>query len=106
MRNLFIRRRINKFISLLDSKNGTLSGDDLSLIQGKKDLQVISILEASGCIKVDRSWGGDISLIVTTHNGFSIYQLERHDIWMNRFYGFISGVAVTVIADIIRNVLL
>nr|WP_288823365.1 hypothetical protein [uncultured Mogibacterium sp.] len=76
MRNLFIRRRINKFISLLDSKNGTLSGDDLSLIQGKKDLQVISILEASGCIKVDR------------------------------FYGFISGVAVTVIADIIRNVLL
>lgn len=67
MRNLFIRRRINKFISLLDSKNGTLSGDDLSLIQGKKDLQVISILEASGCIKVDRSWDGDISLIVTTH---------------------------------------
>ena len=106
MRNLFIRRRINKFISLLDSKNGTLSGDDLSLIQGKKDLQVISILEASGCIKVDRSWDGDISLIVTTHTGFSIYQLERHAIWMNRFYGFISGVAVTVIADIIRNVLL
>lgn len=36
MRNLFIRRRINKFISLLDSKNGTLSGDDLSLNSRKE----------------------------------------------------------------------
>lgn len=104
--NFFIHFRINKIIKLLDEHNGTLSRDSLDLIRGKEYRNAISALEDSGCIKVIRVGDGIIAMIVTTHKGFSVYCLERHDVWINRIIGFVTGVAFTVIADLIKNALL
>lgn len=103
--NFFIHFRINKIIKLLDEHSGTLSRDSLDLIRGKEYRNAISALEDSGCIKVIRVGDGVIAMIVTTHKGFSVYCLERHDVWINRIVGFITGVAVTVIADLIMHAL-
>ncbi len=104
--NFFIHFRINKIIKLLDEHNGTLSRDSLDLIRGKEYRNAISALEDSGCIKVIRVGDGIIAMIVPTHKGFSVYCLKRHDVWINRIIGFVTGVAITVIADLIKNVLL
>ncbi len=106
MKNLFIRTRINKFIALLESNDGTITAADFPSLNDKDVLHVISILEASGCIEVIREWGGAVNTIMTTNTGASVYQLERHEVWMNRLYGFISGVLMTILVDFIRNVLL
>lgn len=104
--NFFIHFRINKIIKLLDEHNGTLSRDSLDLIRGKGYRNAISALEDSGCIKVIRVSDGIIAMIVTTHKGFSVYCLERHDVWVNRIIGFVTGVAITVIAGLMKNALL
>lgn len=106
MKNLFIRTRINKFIALLKSNGGTMTAADFPSLNDKNYLHIISILEASGCIEVIREWGGAVNIIMTTDTGASVYQLERHDVWMNRLYGFVSGVLITILLDLIRNVLL
>lgn len=106
MKNLFIRTRINKFIALLESNGGTMTAADFPSLNDKNYLHIISILEASGCIEVIREWGGAVNIIMTTDTGASVYQLERHDVWMNRLYGFASGVLITILLDLIRNVLL
>lgn len=102
----FIRFRINKVIKILEEHDGRLTSRALELVRDRKYRNAISALEGAGCIKVTREWGGQIILITTTNKGFSIYCLERHDVWANRIGGFISGVAITVIADLIKNVLL
>lgn len=106
MKNLFIRTRINKFIALLESNGGTMTAADFPSLNNPNVLHIISILEASGCIEVIREWGGAVNIIMTTDTGASVYQLERHDVWMNRLYGFVSGVLITILLDLIRNVLL
>lgn len=106
MKNLFIRTRINKFIALLESNGGTMTAADFPSLNDKNYLHIISILEASGCIEVIREWGGAVNIIMTTDTGASVYQVERHDVWMNRLYGFVSGVLITILLDLIRNVLL
>ena len=106
MKNLFIRTRINKFIALLESNGGTMTAADFPSLNDKNYLHIISILEASGCIEVIREWGGAVNIIMTTDTGASVYQLERHDVWMDRLYGFVSGVLITILLDLIRNVLL
>ncbi len=105
-KNILIRHHINEVIALLEEHNGTLVNHNLVLIKDKKYQQVIPILEASGCIKVTREWGGSIIMIATTNRGFSVYSLERHDVWVNRIIGFVSGVLVTVTADFISHALL
>ena len=106
MKNLFIRTRINKFIALLESNGGTMTAADFPSLNDKNYLHIISILEASRCIEAIREWGGAVNIIMTTDTGASVYQLERHDVWMNRLYGFVSGVLITILLDLIRNVLL
>ena len=106
MKNLVIRTRINKFIALLESNGGTMTAADFPSLNDKNYLHIISILEASGCIEVIREWGGAVNIIMTTDTGASVYQLERHDVWMDRLYGFVSGVLITILLDLIRNVLL
>lgn len=106
MKNLFIRTRINKFISLLESNGGTMTAADFPSLNDNDVLHIISILEASGCIEVIREWGGAVNIIMATNTGASVYQLERHDVWMNRLYGFVSGVLMTILVVLIHNVLL
>lgn len=102
MKNIFIRRRINEVIAMLQS------GEEVAtdLLESKKYSEAVSILEDAGCINIVRKWDGGIHTIFLTHKAFSVYHLDRHDVWMNRFWGFISGLAVGILCDIIRNALL
>lgn len=102
----FIRFRINEVIRLLEEHDGSLPRNSLKLLRDKKYRHAISILEASGCIKVRREAGGSIIMIVTTNKGFSVYCLERHDVWVNRIGGFLCGVGVSIIGDLIIKFLL
>lgn len=102
MKNIFIRRRINEVIAMLQS------GEEVAtdLLESRKYSEAVSILEDAGCIRIVREWGGGIQAISLTHKAFSVYRLGRHDVWMNRFWGFVSGLAVGILCDIIRNALL
>ncbi len=110
MKNLFVRHKINKCIAIIESSDNTagLSDDEIALLYSKKYNRAMHILENSGCITCAYRYGDKripyhVSL---THDGFSIYQLNRHDVWINRFWGFISGVSVSIVAYIIKSVLL
>lgn len=106
MKNLLTYRRIKQLLNWLEKSNGILTLKQLDPFQEQfRELyyrRAISMLEASNCIKVTRAWGGEL-LQINLLPGYVLHQLERHDIWMNRIYGFISGVLVTVVANFIMN---
>lgn len=109
MQNLLTYRRIKQLINWLEKNDGTLTSKQLEPFQAqfreRHYRRAIAILEASHCIKVTRAWGGELYLI-TLLPDYALRQLERHEVWMNRLYGFISGVLMTILVDFIHNVLL
>lgn len=94
--NIFIRRKINKCISILESGNEP----DIEMLYSKFP-DAMRVLEANGSIELLRAWGGEVVSVRVTNLGFSIYKLSRHDIWVNRFWGFILGIATGVAIDLI-----
>lgn len=106
MQNLLTYRRIKQLLNWLEENDGILTIKQLEPFQAqfreRYYRRAISILEASHCIKITRAWGGELFQI-TLLPGYALHQLERHDIWMNRIYGFISGVLVTVVANFIMK---
>ena len=89
-----LRYRMNKIVRLLDSgKKPEVYG----LISSSKYRKALLALESAGCVKLAKAFGGDIVgiYLLDSHVG---YQLDRRDVWMNRLWGFMAGVATSVVA--------
>lgn len=109
MSTLFLRHRINKCISVIEQSinSSDLSDETLEFLYSPKNRKAMQILEASGCIKCTYAWGHHTPIdINVTKSGFSIYQLTRHDVWLNRFWGFISGLVVGILSALISQSIL
>lgn len=94
-----LRYRMNKIIRLLDSGKNSEVYD---LISSSPYRKALLALESAGCVKLAKAFGGDIVgiYLLDSHVG---YQLNRHDVWMNRLWGFLSGIAVTLAAEFLLN---
>lgn len=110
MKNIFIRARVNKCISIIENScsQGGFSNGELEFLCSDKYLEALHILEDAGCIKCFYRYGDPRRpySILPTHKRFSVYKLERHDVWVNRFWGFVTGVAVSIVGGVIINFLL
>lgn len=96
-----LRYRMNKLIKALENDDA----DSLkSLLTSVSYLKALKALEDIGCIKVIRAWGGDIAH-VQLNNHYVTYQLERQEVWKNRIYGFLFGVATSVLTALITGIL-
>lgn len=104
MNKLLIHIRIKKCISIMEATeiNGTIPEKTVELLYSRKYANAMRVLENSGCIKCSYAWGIPLIPISVglTKVGFSVYQLSRHDVWANRFWGFISGLAVGILGSI------
>ena len=89
-----LRYRMNKLIRLLE--NGDLDSFNAA-IKSDSYAKALKALEDSRCIDVTRAWGGDI-VRVRLLSHYAAYQLSRRDLWLNRFYGFLAGVATSLAA--------
>ena len=97
-----VRTRMRRIIRLLETNDFNDVKDE---ILAPANAQALNILIDTGCIDVSRAWGGAIvNLTLRSHS--ATYRLERHDVWINRLYGFICGVAVTVVAELLLRVIL
>lgn len=96
-----LRYRMNKIVRLLESGKESEIYDLISSSQYRKALLA---LESAGCVKLTKAFGGDIVgiYLLDSHVG---YQLSRRDVWVNRLWGFLSGIAVTLAAGFLLNAL-
>lgn len=96
---MFIRYRMNKIIRLL-----TADQDDavMKLITSDKYREALFALSSAGSVKVFKDWGGNI-LNVSLLDAYALHRLSRYDVWMNRLWGFLSGVAVTLAVEFLIN---
>ena len=70
----------------------------------QKKLDALAFLESSGYISVHRSFNGKIMSIRPEAQGkaYFVWKAQRRrEKWLDRLYGFLSGVAVTVIGGLI-----
>lgn len=94
---MLLRYRMNRIIRLLE--NNDSDGINAAIDSGKYQ-KAIKALEDQGCIKTVKDWSGSIRNIWLADH-YATYQLSRQDIWLNRFYGFLAGVATSVVAHCI-----
>lgn len=69
-----------------------------------KLMEALALLETGGYITVKRAWGGELISVRPELRGkayFAARAERRREKWLDRLCGFLSGVAVTVIADLI-----
>ena len=92
-----LRYRMNKLLKLLETNDFNDVRDE---VLSPENRRAIDALIDAGCIEATTAWGGDIVNIrlLRHHVG---YQLSRQEIWLNRFYGFLAGVATSVVAHYI-----
>lgn len=87
-----LRYRMNKIINLLENNSFPNVRDIVLAPENEKVLKVLIDLK---CVQPLYAWGGEIvNLKLLNHS--ATYTLERRDIWLNRFYGFMAGVLTTV----------
>lgn len=99
---MFLRYRMNKLIRLLE-KNDSKSFN--AAIGSDKYLKALDALEDERCVRVVRDMGGNIHNVWLL-NHYATFQLSRQDVWGNRFWGFLFGVATTVVAELLLYVIL
>ena len=91
---MFLRYRMNKLIHILEKDDSNALTDALSDPQYQKALQTLADQE---CVKVVRDMNGTVHMAWLLDH-YMTYQLSRHDIWANRFIGFFAGIATSVAA--------
>lgn len=97
---MFVRYRMNKIINLLLNDQSDVV---INLITSDKYRKALYALQAVGSITITEGWSGNI-LNISLLDAYAVYQLSRHDVWMNRLWGFLSGVAITLAAEFLVNV--
>lgn len=92
-----LRYRMNKLIHLLEDHPFDEVRDTVLAPENRKALNALIDLE---CVKPLHDWSGNIiSLTLLEHS--TVYELSRQEVWLNRLYGFIAGVAATVAGELI-----
>lgn len=76
-----------------------------SEILSPENIDALNYLEDSGRVKIHYDINGDIAFVEPLSHHVT-YRLERRDIWLNRLWGFLAGVAVTVVATLLLHVVL
>lgn len=92
-----LRCRMNRIIRLLEAGK---ESEVYDLISSSKYRKALLALESAGCVKLTKAWGGEIFgiCLLDSHAG---YQLSRHDVWVNRIFGFVAGIVTAVAAHYI-----
>ena len=96
-----LRIRMMKIVHLLENNSFK---DVKDIILDRKNRKALNALIDLGCVKPLRDWGGEI-LDLELLNHSVIYVLERHEVWLNRLYGFIAGVVTTAAGELIAYVI-
>lgn len=97
-----LRSKMNRLIRILEAGDMDKA---LSLMDSPKYTKALNALEASGCVKSQRAWGGEVVHIALL-NRSAVYELERQDLWINRIVSFCLGVATTVAAGFLLHIVL
>lgn len=111
MFGILMRLRMHRCLSKIEklcfqSDTGVITGDDIAkLCSSPKNLKAIKALEASQYVSL--IWIDNHNLPVGIREGekTTLYALERSEIWLNRFLGFIAGILTSVLADYIIRLL-
>lgn len=106
---MFIRYRMHKTLRALEKcfdagHERGISGEALKpFLDAPSGSKILSALHDTGAIYVLNAENG----IYSVHPGKgTLYHLDRQDVWTNRIIGFLSGVAITLIAEaVIRAIL-
>lgn len=98
---MFLRYRMNKLIHLLerDDAEGVTTA-----LRSDKYLKALSALKDEGCIKTVKDSRGFYSQIWLLDH-YATYQLSREDVWANRIWGFVFGIATSVATAFIVGIL-
>lgn len=95
------RFRMNKIVRLLEADQEEAV---LELASSRKYRKALLALEASGAVRLLKDFGGKI-LDVSLLDSYALYQLNRREIWINRLWGFLAGVATSVVAHAIISLI-
>lgn len=95
-----LRYRMWLIIHLL-KKNDFPSVYRLLHFPGYKD--AVTVLHNSGCVEPVIRDGALVDLELRDEH--LLYQLSREDVWSNRFWGFIFGIASAVTVGLITGIL-
>lgn len=96
-----LRYRMNRIIKLLEQGK---EDEVLRLVSENKYNKALQALHDIGTVNVVRNWGRDVFRVFLLDH-YATYQLERHDVWMNRLIGFLFGVGASVVSAIITGLL-
>lgn len=98
---MMLRYRMNKLIRMLEKDD---SASLSAAIQSGEYLKALMALEDEGCIKAVKDMG-DNYIHVWLLDHYATYQLSRQDVWSNRLWGFLFGVATSVMTAFITGIL-
>lgn len=89
----------------LSESRSEMSTDLIQELNSNQKLQeALALLESRGYVSVRRAWGGEIVSVTASQRGrayFSEKTERSREKRFDRLCGFLSGVAITVIGDLI-----
>ena len=76
-----------------------------TLCKTDNDLNVLRALENCGCVKLRFPFGHSIPYSIMRGERSEIYLIERSELWTNRVFSFILGIASTLIVEVAIKIL-
>lgn len=77
--------------------NDFIAGNDaLKFSDTRSKLKTLKALEAVNCVSLSYADNSNRPYVIREGTKSHIYVLERHEIWANRFWGFIAGILTSV----------
>ncbi len=111
MIGLLIRFRMHHCLKVIEKSSdsnelGVCIGKDLTkLCKNPKNLKAIQALSSGGYITTPGIDNAAIPSHIIPENKLPMYFIERSEVWLNRFWGFLAGILTTVLADLIIKLL-
>lgn len=96
-----LRFKMNKLIRLLERNNVAAFN---AAIQSKPYMKALNTLEDTGCVKTVRSYSGEIRHVKLLNHSVT-YQLGRQEVWLNRLFGFLAGIASALLVAYLTGLL-
>lgn len=85
---------------------GVCLGEDLiKLCKNPKNLKAIQALSSGGYITAPVIDNAVMPSYIIPENKLPMYFVERSEIWLNRFLGFLAGIFTAVLANLIIRLL-